>query len=152
MKTRDITLTANLIGLYIAVNVLSSVSPINISSWMYSALFGVFWHYFSTIQNLTFQAARISFVMTQSITGMPKLISLMRVYGVMGLEFTKWSEVNLPLDEATKRIYELLGQAQPTTTLYLLFFVYVSLNSLIVPYAFYRYFKWTGIFRRLPSF
>jgi hypothetical protein len=153
MKARDITLSSSLIGLYIAVNLLCSITPIEISSWMYSALFGLFWNYFSLKQNLTFQGIRIAWVMITSIIHVPKLIAMMRVNSVIGVAFTKWSIINpTALENSTITILETVGKAQPTIAVYVFVFIYVALNCLTLPYIFYRYYRWTGVFKRMPEF
>lgn len=155
MKTREIVLSATLISLYVATQILGSVTAINLSSLMLSALFGLFWHYFSTKQNLAFQGLRFAYNGISAFRSIPKFISYLRVQSVGGLAVLDYWFSRLPAtvtDQEGYRLLEITGQAQPTSYFYLIFFGYMMAHFMIVPYLFYRYFRWRGIFNRLPSF
>ena len=154
MRSKDITISANLIGLYIAITVLAATTPLNVSTIMYSALFGLFWNYLSVKRNLAIQAGRVAYNLCTAVYDIPKLVGYMKVQSIAGLGRFDWFSMNgtYPVDDRSIALLETLAKASPTLTLWLIYFFYACIMSLILPYSFYRYFRWKGIFKRLPSF
>ena len=154
MKTRDITLSSSLMGLWVAIILIQSSLPVNITTFTISALFGLFWNYFSTRQNLAFQGVRLSYTMIISIRQLPQLTAIMRGQSFAGLAFLDWvySILGVSFHNEGYQILEATLQAQPTGILFIIFFVYAAARFLIMPYAFYRIFKRMGVFKRIPVF
>lgn len=154
MRSKDITLSASLMAIYILVNVFSSVSPIAVSFLMTSALFGLFWPFFSTKLNLTFQGLRVGFNLVSFMRTSPKLLNYMRIQSIIGLNIFDWTveEYGGVIDQLSYDLLWTLGNARGTPVLYILITGYLILACALIPYLFYKYFKYVGIFKRLPSF
>lgn len=154
MRSKDITLSASLMAIYIAINVLGTATPIKVSSMMQSALFGLFWPYFSTRLNLTFQGLRVGYNLVGMIRTAPKIMSVLKTEAIMGLSIFDWTiEKYTGIIEI--RAYDLLralSRAEAGLNFWIFLTIYMTMFSLIFPYLFYRYFKAIGLFRRLPSF
>ncbi len=93
MRTKDITLSASLIGSYIAILLIGSTSPIKIAGIITSALFGLFWPYFSIRLNLIFCGLRVSWNMINYVRKGPALIRIIAMEGIAGIEFMKWMNI-----------------------------------------------------------
>ena len=155
MKTRDITLASSLMGWYIAIIITETVLPVKVSTLMVSALCGLFWSYFSTLQNLTFQGLRLGYQATLMISSLPRLTAIMRGQSFIGLTFLDWVDsigFGIHLHNEGYQLLEVTATAQPTIILYFIFLVYAAVSFFIGSYAFYRIFKRMGIFKRLPVF
>ena len=153
MRSKDITLTSNVIGLYVAITVLNATTPLKISAILYSALFGLFWNYFSLKRNIAIQTGRIAWNLIRAFRGIPQLVAMMKTQSIAGLWFLDWMNTILGLNVYNEgyQLLEITGQARPTFLFSFMYAVYVSLLCLILPYCFYRYFRYKGIFKRLPS-
>lgn len=153
MRTKDIILSASLMAIYIAINILGSAAPIKVSSMMQSALFGMFWPYFSTMLNLTFQGLRVGYNLVEMIRSAPKIINMVKLQAIAGLGIFDWVYGQLgPIEKRGVELLLALSKIKGGSTFWLALTGYLILYSLIVPYVFYRYFKAIGLFRRLPSF
>lgn len=154
MRSKDITLSASLMAIYIAINVLGTATPIKVSSMMQSALFGLFWPYFSTRLNLTFQGLRVGYNLVNMIRTAPKIISVLKVESIMGLSVFDWSteKYAIIIDLRAYDLLRALSRAGPSLNFWIFVAIYLTMFSLIFPYLFYRYFKAVGLFRRLPSY
>lgn len=154
MRSKDITLSASLIGLYIAVTIISSISPIKIKGIMISALFGVFWPFFSTKINLMLQAFRLSWSMIKLVKSAPKLLNMFNIESIISLQLIEWLNQTLPgiISKKETELLVVTGQIKATPQFWVIMFCYGLLYCFITPYLFYKYFKYVGVFRRLPSF
>ena len=153
MRSKDIALSASLMAIYIAINVAGSVSPISVSALMGSALFGIFWHYFSLKRNLTIQGLRVGWVLVSMVRSVPKLITVMRLQSIAGLGIFNWVYSNLgPVDNRGVDLLLVLSKIEAGSTFWIFMTGFLVLFYSVVPYAFYRYFKAAGIYKRLPSF
>jgi len=152
MRSRDLTLSASLMALYVAILIIGSTTPFKFTGLMLSALFGLFWNYFSIKQNLTFQAGRFAYTVSRGITTAPRIAALIKVESITGLAFLDWfNSTAYPIDPRGIEMLTATGMATATPILSLI--VIVSLfHCLILPYVFFRYFERIGIFKRLPSF
>lgn len=140
-------------AIFIAINVLGTVSPIKVSSLMQSALIGLFWPYFSTRINLTFQGLRVGWGLVAAVRYAPNIINIMRIQSIAGLAVFDWTygEFGGEIDFRATQLLEALARAE----MGLNFWIFIAGLLIIVysmPYLFYRYFKAIGVFRRLPSF
>lgn len=153
MRNKDIMLSASLIAIYLVTQLLGSTIPINISSMMISALFGLFWYYLPVKTNLFFILLRFGWNAVGSIRYLPKILNYMKLESVMGLQFLEWFGARAT--ESWQRGYDLLtatANLEPTFTFYVVVYGYMLGLALITPYLFYRYFKRVGVFRRMPAF
>lgn len=153
MRSKDITLSASLMAIYIAINVLGSATPIRVSSMMQSALFGLFWPYFSTRLNLTFQGLRVGYNLIGMVRTVPKLLSVAKIESVAAWAFfdwfvEKWGGV---IDLRAIELLEVLSTLEAGVTFWIVMAGFLLFFSLVFPYGFYRYFKKIGLFKRLPS-
>ena len=153
MRSKDITLSASLMAIYIAIQVAGSVSPISVSALMGSALFGMFWPYFSTKRNLTIQGLRVGWVLVSRVRSVPRLLNIMRIQSIAGLGIFDWVFKNLgPVDNRGVDLLLALAQLEIGPTFWIFMTGFLVFFYSVVPYLFYRYFKAIGLFRRLPSF
>ena len=153
MRSKDLTLSASLMALYVAIIIIGSTTPFRFTGLMYSALFGIFWNYFSLKQNLTFQAVRLTYNLSLSIYTLPQIVALMKTESIAGLAFLEWfNSTKYPIDSAGIELLTITGKAMITPNLFILFAIVSLCHCLILPYVFFRYFKRIGIFKRLPSF
>ena len=156
MRSKDLTLSASLMALYVAIIIIGSTTPFRFTGLMYSALFGIFWNYFSLKQNLTFQAVRLTYNLSLSIYALPRIVALMKTESIAGLAFLEWVaralSTKYPIDSAGIELLTITGKAMITPNLFILFAIVSLCHCLILPYVFFRYFKRIGIFKRLPSF
>jgi hypothetical protein len=121
---------------------------------MYSALFGLFWNYFSTKRNLAFQALRVGWNISGAVRGIPKISAYVKGQSLMGLTFLDWVNSIYPTNETNVgyEFLEITAQGNPSPFFWMFFIIYAVLISLTTPYLFYRFFRWKGIFKRLPNF
>lgn len=153
MRSRDLTLSASLIGLYVAIIIIGSTTPFKFAGLLLSALFGIFWNYFTLRQNLTFQAGRLAYNVAQGFYVIPRIAAYTKIQATAGYAFLNWvNSTGYPIDSAGVKIMEIMGQGDPTVAFYSFYVIGCLCNVLILPYAFFRYFKRIGIFKRLPSF
>ena len=153
MRSKDITLSASLMAIYIAIQVAESVSPISVSALMGSALFGMFWPYFSTKRNLTIQGLRVGWVLISMVRSVPRLLNIVRIQSIAGLGIFDWVYSNLgPVENRGVELLEVFAQLEIGPTFWIFMTGFLVLFYSVVPYLFYRYFKAFGLFRRLPSF
>ncbi len=154
MRSKDITLSASLMAVFILINIFSSISPIRASFLMQSALFGLFWPYFSTRLNLTFQGLRVGFNLVAFVRSAPRFLSTIRIESVLGLGVLDWS-VEKWGGSIDLRSYDLLvalARLEIGPRFWIFCISYLILACGLIPYLFYKYFKYIGVFRRLPSF
>lgn len=154
MRSKDITLSASLMAIYIAVNVAGSVSPISVSALMGSALFGMFWPYFSLKRNLTFQGLRVGWVLISMVRTAPKMLNYMKMQSTGGLAIFDWVSVEFGgvIDYNSRDLLIALAQLELGYTFWIFTIGFLIFVYAVVPYAFFRYFKAVGFFKRLPSF
>lgn len=153
MRSKDITLSASLMAIYIAIQVAGSVSPISVSALMGSALFGMFWPYFSTKRNLTVQGLRVGWVLISMVRSVPRLINMMRIQSIAGLGIFDWVYGQLgPIENRGVELLEVLSQLETGSMFWVFMTGFLVFFYSVVPYLFYRYFKAVGLFKRLPSF
>lgn len=153
MRTKDITLSASLMAIYIVVNVFGAATPIRVTTMMQSALFGLFWPFFSTRINLTFQGLRVGYNMAGLIRTAPQIINYAKIQSIAGLGIFEWAYANLgPIDNRGVELLQSLAKIEAGPTFWIFLTGYLIVYSLIFPYAFYRYFKVIGLFKRLPIF
>jgi hypothetical protein len=142
MNSKTIMLSSSLMGIFIAIQIIKVVSPINIGSLMTSALFGLFWSYFTTKQNLSIQGLRIAWNLTFSFRSIPQVVAVVKGQTIAGMSFLDYFNSTL----------KILGASVNGIVIFKVFVIYCFIYALIVPYVFYRYFKRIGIYKRLPSF
>lgn len=153
MRTKAITLSASLMAIYIAINVAGAASPISVSALMGSALFGMFWPYFSTKRNLTFQGLRVGWVLVSMVRSAPKIVNYMKMQSISGLAVFDWVYGNLgPIDNRGVELLITLSQLEIGFNFWIFMTGFLIFFYSVVPYLFYRYFKAVGLFKRLPSF
>ena len=154
MRTRDITLSASLMAIYIAINVVGAASPISVSSLMGSALFGMFWHYFSTKRNLTLQGLRVGWNLIGMVQSNYRIISYMKMQSTAGLAIFDWvfGKFKTPIDLKAIELLTTLSQIEIGLTFWILMTGFLLFSFIVMPYLFYRYFRRIGIYKRLPSF
>ncbi len=154
MRSKDITLSASLMAIYIAIQVAGSVSPISVSALMGSALFGMFWPYFSTKRNLTIQGLRVGWVLVSMVRSVPRLLNIMRIQSIAGLGIFDWvfGKYRTPIDIRAIELLTELAQLKIGLTFWIFMTGFLLFFYSVVPYLFYKYFKYVGVFRRLPSF
>lgn len=154
MRSKDITLSASLMAIFILINVFSSISPIRVSFLMTSALFGLFWPYFSTRLNLTFQGLRVGFNLVMFVRSAPKILSLIKIESVLGLGVFDWNTEKYggAIDIRSYDLLVALAQLDIGPRFWIFCAGYLILACGLVPYLFYKYFKYVGVFRRLPNY
>ena len=154
MRSKDITLSASLMAIFILINVFGSISPIRVSFLMQSALFGLFWPYFSTRLNLTFQGLRVGFNLVSFVRTSPRFLSTIRLEAIAGLGVFDWQTKKYGgvIDLRSYDLMEALANLELGPGFWIFCLSYLILACGIVPYLFYKYFKYAGVFRRLPSF
>ena len=154
MRSKDITLSASLIAIYVAINVAGAVSPISISAFMGSALFGMFWPYFSTKRNLTFQGLRVGWVLISMVRSAPKTLNIMKMQSIAGLGIFDWvfGKFKTPIDLKASELLTALTKIEIGLTFWIVMTGFLVFFHSVVPYLFYRYFRRIGIYKRLPSF
>ncbi len=154
MRSKDITLSASLMAIFILINVFGSISPINASVLMMSAAFGLFWPYFSTKLNLTFQGLRVGFNVVKFVRFAPKFLSMIRIQSVLGLGVFDWTKNELGgiIDLRSYDLLVALARLEIGPRFWIFCISYLILACGVIPYLFYKYFKYIGVFRRLPSF
>lgn len=153
MRSKDLTLSASLMALYVAIIIIGSTTPFKITGLMLSALFGIFWNYFSLKQNLTFQAGRFAYNVSQALYFIPKTATYVKIQSIAGLAFLEWvNSTGYPTDSAGLELLRITGRVDLTIAFFAVFLIVSLTLCLIMPYAFFRYFKRIGIFKRLPSF
>lgn len=154
MRSKDITLSASLIAIYIAIQVAGSVSPISGSALMGCALFGMFWPYFSLKRNLTFQALRVGWVLISMVRTAPQMINYMKMQSIKGLMFIDWFTFKFGgiVDTKSREMLVILSQIKMGLNFWLFMTGFLILFYSVVPYIFFRYFKAIGLFKRMPSF
>ncbi len=141
-------------AIYIAVKIITTVSPIKITGLMVSALFGLFWGYFSFKQNLIF-ASVIFF--SKIVTSMGKVHfaqTFLSLEWEWGLKFIEYLNVamNVPLDGIDYLILKEISRGTTIINVFILSILVKMVYCYVAPYLFYKYFKYVGVFRRLPSF
>ena len=154
MRTKDITLSASLMAIYIAVKIITTVSPIKITGLMVSALFGLFWGYYSCKQNLIFASVIFYSKIVNSMGKVHYVQKFLSLEWEWGLKFIEYLNVtmNVPLEGID---YIILKEVSRGTTIINVFILNVLVKIVycyVGPYLFYKYFKSIGVFRRLPSF
>jgi hypothetical protein len=154
MKTKDITLSASLLAIYIAINALGNAAPIRITSMMQSALFGIFWGFFPLKLNLTFQGFRIGWNLIGFVRSAPKIVNYMKLQSIAGMglldqAIVRWGGT---IDTDAYAMLETLGTASLGLNFWIFCLGYLTCYTLIFSYGFYRWFRFTGLFKRLPSF
>lgn len=154
MKPKDITLSASLMAIYIAINVAGAVSPISVSALAGSALFGMFWPYFSTKRNLTFQGLRVGFVLVSMVRTAPKMINYVKMQATGGLAIFDWVVIKVGgvIEQRSRDLMVTLALLEIGPTFWIFMTGFLIFFYSVVPYLFYRYFKFIGLFKRLPSF
>jgi hypothetical protein len=154
MNSKTIMLSSSLMGIFIAIQIIKVVSPINIGSLMTSALFGLFWSYFTTKQNLSIQGLRIAWNLTFSFRSIPQVVAVVKGQTIAGMSFLDYfnSTLKNPVDLQAYELLRILGASVNGIVIFKVFVIYCFIYALIVPYVFYRYFKRIGIYKRLPSF
>ena len=154
MRTKDIILSASLMAVFILINIFSSISPIRASFLMQSALFGLFWPYFSTKLNLTFQGLRVGFNLVSFVRSAPRFLSTIRIQSVLGLGVFDWQIENYGgvIDLRSYDLLVTLAKIELGPRFWIALPGSMLIYFLIGPYLFYKYFKYVGVFRRLPSF
>ena len=154
MRTKDITLSASLMAVFILINIFSSISPIRISFLMQSALFGLFWPYFSTKLNLTFQGLRVGFNLISFVRTSPRFLSTIRLEAITGLGVFEWATKKWGgvIDLRSYDLMVALANLEIGPRFWIFCISYLILACSLIPYLFYKYFKYVGVFRRLPSF
>ena len=154
MRARDLTLSASLIGLYVAIIIIGATTPFKFTALMLSALFGLFWNYFSLKTNLSFQVARLGFNFIKCIRTSPVLAATIKAESNVGLAFFDWINFTSAgvLEKGGVKVLELTGKQDMSILLFIIYLFYSLLHCTIIPYFFYRYFRKIGIYKRLPSF
>ncbi len=154
MRSKDITLSASLMAIYVAINVAGAASPISVSALMGSALFGMFWPYFSTRLNLTFQGLRVGWVLVSMVRSAPRIVNIMKIQSTAGLAVFDWvyGKYQTPIDLNAIELLQTLGRAEMGFNFWIFMTGFLILLYSVVPYLFYRCFKAVGLFKRLPSF
>ena len=154
MRTKDITLSASLMAVFILINIFSSISPIRASFLMQSALFGLFWPYFSTKLNLTFQGLRVGFNLVAFVRSAPRVLSTIRIESIAGLGVFDWAieKFGAIIDQQQYDLVIALAKIEAGPRFWIICTSYLILACGLIPYLFYKYFKYVGVFRRLPSF
>lgn len=154
MQTREIILSASLMGIYLMLIFLGSMAPAQFTALMFSALFGLFWHYFSVKQNLFFQCLRFGYNMIRGIRSIPSLLGVLKAESVAVLWFYEWLDMksSTPIDAAGIQILEIFGQANLTKGTWFFFIIYSLMGCFVIPYLFYRYFRLIKIYKRIPVF
>ena len=154
MRSKDLTLSASLIALYVAITIIGATTPFKFTALMLSALFGLFWNYFSLKQNICFQSVRFGYSFIKGIRLTPILVSVLKTESIAGLVFLDWINA---ISEGEFyawgiKLLELTGKNDTSIPVFILHLVYSLLHCTMIPYVFFRYFKRIGIFKRLPSF
>lgn len=154
MRSKDITLSASLMAVFILINIFKSISPIHVSFFMQSALFGLFWPYFSTRLNLTFQGLRIGFNLIRFVRTAPSFVNIIKMESIAGLGIFDWSigKYGNFIDQLSYDLLMALAKIEIGPRFWIFCAGYLILACGLVPYLFYKYFKYVGVFRRLPSF
>jgi hypothetical protein len=153
MRTKEITLSANLISLYLVMNLINSMTPLNLSVLFYCALFGLFWKYFTIKRNLAIQTLRIISNLPSAFLAIPKLIAQMKAQSITGIAILEWFEKQgYPIDNKGTIFLEIIGKGNPAAFMWGFYLCYAFVASYILTYLFYRFFKWQGIFKRIPNF
>ena len=154
MRSKDITLSASLMAIYIAIQVAGSVSPISVSALMGSALFGMFWPYFSTKRNLTIQVLRVGWVLVSMVRSAPSIVNIMKIQSIAGLGIFDWvyGKFMTPIDLKAIEVLTALSKIEIGLNFWIIMAGFLIFFYSAVPYLVYRYFKAIGLFRRLPSF
>ena len=154
MRSKDIALSASLMAIYVAINVAGAASPISVSALMGSALFGMFWPYFSTKRNLTFQGLRMGWVLVSMVRSAPRIVNIMKIQSISGLAVFDWvsGKCQTPIDLKAIELLTTLSHLEIGFNFWIFMTGFLIFFYSVVPYLFYRYFKAVGLFRRLPSF
>lgn len=141
-------------AIYIAIQVAGSVSPISVSALMGSALFGMFWPYFSTKRNLTIQGLRVGWVLISMVRSALRILNIMRIQSIAGLGIFDWvfQKYASVIDLKAIGLLTTLAQLEIGPTFWIIMTGFLVFFYSVVPYLFYKYFKAVGLFRRLPSF
>ena len=90
MRSKDITLSASLITLYVIAVIYSSLTGIKITGLMLAALFGMFWNYLSPKTNLTIQAVRFIYNLSKAVFSLPALIGFLKMESIVGLSLLEF--------------------------------------------------------------
>ena len=154
MRSKDITLSASLMAIYVAINLLGTVAPIKVSTIMQSALFGLFWPFFSTRLNLTFQGLRVGWNLIGMVRSAPKIVNYMKIQSIGGLALFEWvyGTFGTPIDLEAIEVLTALTKIEIGLNFWIFMAGFLVFFYSVVPYLFYRYFKAVGLFKRLPSF
>jgi hypothetical protein len=141
-------------AIYIAINVAGAASPISVSALMGSALFGMFWPYFSTKRNLTFQGLRVGWVLVSMVRSAPRIVNIMKLQSISGLAVFDWvyGKLGTAIDLKAIELLTDLTKIEIGLTFWIFMTGFLVFFYSVVPYLFYRYFKAVGLFKRLPSF
>ena len=154
MRTKDIILSASLMAIFIGLKVVGSVSPIAMSTLATSALFGIFWPFFSHRLNLTFILFRTGYSLVDLVQSGPKIINVMRIQAMGGLGVLNWfyERFGGTMDLRSVKLLTTLSQLEMGLNFWIFMTGFILFFDTVLPYLFYRYFKAAGVFRRLPSF
>ena len=154
MRSKDITLSASLMAIFIGLKVVGSISPTAMSTLATSALFGIFWPFFSNRLNLTFILFRTGFSLVDLVRSAPRIINIMRIQSVFGLGVLDWfyEVFGGTIDLTSLDLLTALGKLKMGPNFWIFMTGFILFFDTVLPYLFYRYFKAAGVFRRLPSF
>ena len=154
MRSKDIILSASLMAIFIAVKVVGAVSLFAVSTLATSALFGIFWPYFSTRLNLTFIGFRVGFSLVDLVRSAPRILGIMRIQSMFGLGVLNWSYdvFGGTIDSKSVELLTAVSQLETGPIFWIFMTGFLLFFDTVLPYLFYRYFKAAGVFRRLPSF